>query len=331
MHFRFSDDDSNNFLPNLSQQAGATLQSDLFESILTLPPRVGEGLMCRVELRPGLELRVQNSTFSEPLTFEIQSGDRPSSVAIHFCLAGYIQRTLQGQAQFNLNAGQSSLSFAENIVGTGEWKPQQRIAYVEIALETSTLSQIISHQLEFLPTALKSLIEGTDRGTYFHSSSLSDSMRQVTQHILNCPYQGLTRRLYLESKVIELIALRLDPLFCDRSQDKTIKLRSDDIDRIHYAKDILLSDLENPPSLLGLALQVGLNDYKLKRGFQRVFGTTVFGYLHDYRMQQAHQLLKAGNLNITEVSQQVGYNSLSSFNRAFKKKFGINPRQAKLL
>ena len=108
-----------------------------------------------------------------------------------------------------------------------------------------------------------------------------------------------------------------------------MKLRSDDVDRIQHAKDILLSDLENPPSLLKLAQQVGLNDYKLKQSFKQVFGTTVFGYLHDYRMQQAYQLLEVGELNITEVSLKVGYSSLSSFNRAFKKKFGINPSQAK--
>ncbi|VEP17253.1 Regulatory protein PchR (fragment) [Hyella patelloides LEGE 07179] len=150
-------------------------------------------------------------------------------------------------------------------------------------------------------------------------------MHQVVQQILNCPYQGLTRRLYLESKAIELIALRLDPSFDKKFPDGILKLRSDDVDRLQHAKDILLKDLENPPSLLKLAQQVGLNDYKLKRGFKQLFGTTVFGYLHDYRMQQAYQLLEVEELNITEVSLQVGYNSLSSFNRAFKKKFGINP------
>lgn len=63
------------------------------------------------------------------------------------------------------------------------------------------------------------------------------------------------------------------------------------VERIHYTKDILIRNSNNPPSLLALARQVGLNDCTLKKGFRQVFGTSAFGYLHDYRMQQVQQLL----------------------------------------
>ena len=211
MHFSFSSDDINTFLLKFSQQAGATLKSNYFEKVLTLPPFIGNGVMCRVELRPGLDLRMKNVSFLEPLKLEMHGSVCSSSVALHFCLSGYVRRNFQGKAEFNLNAGQSSLSFASSIVGTREWKPHQQITYVEINLETSTLNQLIDHQLEFLPPALKPLLERTHQGNYFQSGLMSSSMRQVLQQILNCPYQGLTRRLYLESKAIELIALRLDP------------------------------------------------------------------------------------------------------------------------
>lgn len=102
-------------------------------------------------------------------------------------------------------------------------------------------------------------------------------------------------------------------------------LRPADLDRLHQAQEILLHDLENPPSLTELAQQVGLNDYKLKSGFRQVFGTTVFGYLHQQRMQSARNLLISTDLNITEIANQVGYTSLSAFSTAFKKFFGISP------
>lgn len=102
-------------------------------------------------------------------------------------------------------------------------------------------------------------------------------------------------------------------------------IRPSEIDRLHQAKEILLQDIENPPSLLELAHKVGLNDYKLKSGFRQVFGTTVFGYLHQQRMQQAHHLLQVNELNVTEVANLVGYTSLSAFSTAFKKFYGISP------
>lgn len=83
--------------------------------------------------------------------------------------------------------------------------------------------------------------------------------------------------------------------------------------------------MENPPSLLDLARQVGINDRKLKQGFRQVFGTTVFGYLHDYRMEQARLLLIEQKLAIALVAHTVGYSHLSHFATAFRKKFGVNP------
>ncbi len=53
----------------------------------------------------------------------------------------------------------------------------------------------------------------------------------------------------------------------------------------------MLRNISNPPSLIELARQVGINECTLKRGFRQIFGNTMFGYLHDYRMEQARQLL----------------------------------------
>jgi AraC-like DNA-binding protein len=153
-------------------------------------------------------------------------------------------------------------------------------------------------------------------------------MQVAIQQILQCPYEGITKRLYLESKVMELLALMVEQeIEIQRGERCRLVLRLDDVDRIHQAQTILQQRLNNPPSLMELARLVGLNDYTLKRGFRRVFG-----YLHDYRMEQAQQLLKLGNLKVEEVARIVGYRDRSAFSKAFCRKFNISPndyRQAK--
>ena len=104
-------------------------------------------------------------------------------------------------------------------------------------------------------------------------------------------------------------------------------LKPEDIDRIHHAKEILTEQIDNPPLLLDLARQVGLNDCTLKRGFREVFGTTAFGYLHDYRLEQARQLLLENRFNVSEVAVQVGFGSCSYLSRVFRKKYGVSPKQ----
>jgi AraC-like DNA-binding protein len=74
-----------------------------------------------------------------------------------------------------------------------------------------------------------------------------------------------------------------------------------------------------------LARIVGINDCKLKAGFRQVFGTTVFGYLHDCRMERSRQLLEAGEMSVTEAARAVGFVSRGHFAAAFKRRFGVNP------
>ena len=77
--------------------------------------------------------------------------------------------------------------------------------------------------------------------------------------------------------------------------------------------------------MIELSQLVGLNDYKLKAGFREYFGNTVFGCLHDYRMQEAKRLLETKKINIKQVARSVGYTSETSFSSAFRKKFGVSP------
>lgn len=156
-------------------------------------------------------------------------------------------------------------------------------------------------------------------------------MKQILQQLLQCPYQGLTRQLYLESKALELFSLQFAQ-WSDNSQrsPQIINFRSDDIERLHQAKEILIDNFCNPPSLIDLARQVGLNERKLKQGFQQIFGTTVFGYLQNYRMQQARQLLHNSNVTIASVAAAVGYRNSEAFSVAFQRQFAISPKAYQL-
>jgi AraC family transcriptional regulator, transcriptional activator of the genes for pyochelin and ferripyochelin receptors len=58
-----------------------------------------------------------------------------------------------------------------------------------------------------------------------------------------------------------------------------------------------------------------------------VVGTTVFGYLYNCRMERARQMLQEQRFNITEVAQQVGYANHRSFAVAFRRRYGVSPKQ----
>lgn len=64
------------------------------------------------------------------------------------------------------------------------------------------------------------------------------------------------------------------------------------------------------------------------RYFKKMTRLTFTEFLNQYRIEQAKILLK-GDKNITETSIECGFESLSYFNRIFKKVVGINPMQYK--
>jgi len=326
MRVTFSAQDLDELFTELGHRTEAIVHATEYEQILELPPQCGKGWTQHGKLRAGLEFTLSCYECTEPIIF--QGKLDCSSLVFKFCASGQGRSQIQSiPEECYLTQGQSSLSFLPGLVGTFECSPKQPMILLEVLISPSTLNNLINDEFEQISQELRQIAEGDDRKTYWQNRRMTQLMLDATEKILHCPFQGLTKRLYLEGLAIALIAAYLNLL----SEEKidfdplSASLKRHEIERIHRAREILSGNLENPPSLLELARQVGLNDYKLKRGFRQVFGTTAFGYLHQQRMEQARKLLRSERLSVTEVAGTVGYTSLSSFNAAFKRRFGMNP------
>jgi AraC-like DNA-binding protein len=102
-------------------------------------------------------------------------------------------------------------------------------------------------------------------------------------------------------------------------------LRKAEVDLIGRAKDILIENLQNPPTITELARQTGLNEQKLKKGFNLLFDTTINKYLLNERMEHAKVLLAEGSKSIKEIAAFVGFSNHGYFAGKFKEKFGLLP------
>ena len=328
MKISYSISDVNELLTTIGKQSNAAISSMQNEEIIKFPSRICDGWMQRVSLRSGIELITQSLEFSENTIIEAEYKQRCLAFGLSFCLSGSARGRMTGiKEDLIYTSDQGSLGFALDHKGSLEYAVGERINFVHIVMEPGNFRSFIDEEYHRIPTQLQQIIEGADTSLYIDNYIITPAMRMAAQQILNCPYQGLTKRLFLESKAIELIAYYINELTqkSEENQKNYTKLKDDDIARVQVAKQILLNNYQNPPSLLNLAKSVGLNDYKLKIGFRQCFNTTVFGCLHDYRMQQATELLKINTLNVTEVARAVGYTSETSFSAAFRKKFGIPP------
>ncbi len=74
-----------------------------------------------------------------------------------------------------------------------------------------------------------------------------------------------------------------------------------------------------------LAAECHLSPTHFRRKFQQQFGTNPLSYLHQVRIMKSCDLLRSTNRNIAEIAEQVGYASLSCFNRHFIELNGCTP------
>lgn len=139
--------------------------------------------------------------------------------------------------------------------------------------------------------------------------------------------KGLLNSTFAAAKVHEMLFLQLNEYKRAAGNTPRRKLRSQDrLQMIKDAEKILISRLQDPPTIPELARMVGINQQTLKQGFRQVFGNSINQYLNDKRLEQAGILIKAGELSLREVALEVGYNNAGYFSRRFKEKYRVAPR-----
>lgn len=163
-----------------------------------------------------------------------------------------------------------------------------------------------------------------------HHLHLTPEINAILNSMENSTHTGFCGKLFLESKVIELLAIQLSQFELLQAQPKPL-LKPDELDRMEEIRSILINNMDRQLSLRTLAHMVGTNEFNLKKQFKAAYGTTVYGYLNQYKMEQAKAMLIQGDSRISEVSGKMGYKHATHFTNAFKKYFGYLPNKIKML
>ncbi|MBW4622905.1 MAG: AraC family transcriptional regulator [Cyanosarcina radialis HA8281-LM2] len=285
-----------------------------------ISPVLGQGSWRKIALRDGLELSLGNLQIHDRIVTFYQETET-DWLELHLHLSG-----VHDTASNQIGAGEYGVYGS----GLSPWmsmdiSDRQAFQEVMVFVRVDVLRSFIGDSEGELPAALQSWVRPSEQQCYSFFSTATPAMQLAARQMLRCSFQGMAKRMFLEGKALELLGL-VAAVEMDRYGAERSYLQGDVIDRIHHARDILRQQLDNPPSLGELSRLVGLNDCTLKQGFRNCFGTTVFGYLYDYRMKQARQALEMGEGTVGEVARMVGYSNLPAFSRAFSKRFGIKPR-----
>ena len=229
---------------------------------------------------------------------------------------------------FTAKQGEHNVFFCkEECLGRDIFLKNDTMEVITIAISELEFAQMAQKY----PDSFMTIYKRYQRGGNFLLNSKSSfvttiQMQTVLQQLNNTELLGNAAGVYADLKVLELFLLQFHQMDTQKYQSYQYCKTRTDIDKIHEISELIVSDLQHTPSISELAKEVGMNEKKLCYGFKEIFGNTIFGYLYDYKMNLAQQLLLHTDKSIGEIALQCGYEHLSHFSTAFKRKFGRSPQ-----
>ena len=174
---------------------------------------------------------------------------------------------------------------------------------------------------------LKDFLEKVERGEgvvfWQRPLYLQPQVISLINDLLQHEFQSTVLNSYFEIKVNELLLLLLSRAGTEGREDHPFN--EGDLQKAEKVKEIIMQDFEKFHTLRQLARLAGTNEQKLKTAFKNLYGTSVFAYSRQARLNYAKQLLKETDWTLQHIALAVGYPEASNFSAAFKQHFGYAP------
>ena len=266
-------------------------------------------------------MRFQNNT-DEVITFQRQV--QLGLIQFHF--------GLKGNANYIFNQGNYSIKLKEEKSLLFYNTEKELPLHVEIEPKSWVISIFVSikkfHGLfttdaEHIPF----LSPQNKEKKYYNENDVSPSMAIVLNQMFHYNLHPSIKNLYYKGKGYELLSLYFNRTEDPNAEQCPFLVDEDNVIKIKKAKEIIIANMAEPPTLQALSDEIGLTLKKLKMGFKQIYGDTVYGFLFDYKMEYARKLLDSGSYNVNEVGLKIGYSTGSHFIAAFKKKFATTPKK----
>ena len=298
------------------------LNNNQIRTAVAKAKNIAQGSFLETEIEAGFVVMTCQNESSEVQLLEKEIDS--SFIQFHFCL--------KGQCRFVFNNGTYGLNISEEN-SLLLYNPQRDLPiHLEVDPNTWVVSVLISikkfhglfsHEADYITF----LSDGNQDKKYYKDGQISPSTAIVLNQLINYNLNSTIKSLYFKGKAYELLSL-----YFNRGEDANIEqcpflVDESNVVKIRQAKDVMIDRILEPPTLTALASEIDLSLKKLKEGFKQIYGTTVFGFLFDYKMEVARKLLESGAHNVNEVGLKVGYSTASHFISAFKKQYGTTPKK----
>lgn len=224
------------------------------------------------------------------------------------------------------HVGQHISSYMESdLVLIGPNVPHLNFDY---GIETEYRQIVVQLKENFLGDAFRETPEFTQIYGLFQRAYLGLSFNGETKRIVAGKLKTMQNEGHFE-QLLNLLEVFLTLATSDEitelnDQDTSIKLFMDDKIRMGNVYKYIHANYDNKPDVNAVAANVHLSTAAFCRYFKKQTKMTFTDFVNQYRITQAKTLLLK-DLSVSEACYEVGFESLSHFNKLFKNLTGKNP------
>jgi len=299
------------------------LNTTVSDRTLVLPAQLGSGTIQAHNINSHLSYAVMNFKLDSDLELHRESG-APGFV-ISFNLVEVQKELLVGHRQQIVS---DKRPFRNDIFLTDA----RDSAFIRMAAGSTVRRLLIfcSHELaqQYLPQELfdKLAVFARENGINDNPLFINLSHRTMLKELFELKENDVLMPIRRLSGIIHLMEKFLHSFLRQEQAALPRTVKKNDLESMQHVEQILSSRLEGFPSLESLAQEVFMSTSKLKNLFKQVYGHTLYDYYNKSRLQRAKDLLLTGQCSIKQAGSEIGFSNLSHFAKAFRKEFGILPR-----
>lgn len=301
-----------------------TKENHFEEKQITIKNEDIQNINSSILIAEGIVISDLQMRFSTPQKIETEIIGE--SIIMHFICGYNVKTTIDDLVNTTYNSENThNILYGSNLKATFDIPPNEEINYLSIILSLDYYYKVINKNWDLHKEFSKNI--QIQKTSYLHSTHIpfSPNIQWIIHEIKNCKYEGAVKKIYLESKIKELLITQLESI-TPKSKTKKTPIEEEDYIKLQEAKLILDNNFTHAPSLPELSRAISLNEFKLKKGFKACFSITVKGYVTKLRMEYAKHLFKKNDTTtVGEVAYKCGYKDVSHFSATFKLFYGFTP------
>ncbi len=295
-----------------------------------IPSAIGEGYIVAANINPDISYTIMNFSLQDDLSF-VRKRSSDFGLSLFFnqvTISEFFEIRDPSQSIRDKGPSRSNIFFSTtNYDLEMTYSKNSKLKRVGIFFSPAFINRGLKKDIR-----VDLLLYADKRLNNIDQEPITFEYRQLLDDIFSADRSSPVNHLVLQNRIL-LLAEKFLSAFLTRTPrpgmpagEKT-KDKEKDIRALRNVELMLSNDkLDKFPSIEMLSKTAMMSTTKLKTKFKQVYGMKLYELYNRNRLEKAREMLKTGHYSVKQVGYDIGFSNLSNFAKAFKKEFGVLPK-----